>query len=153
IVNQKMPVEVLSYDPVRDEIVPRKVVNWFDNGRTDEFLQFKVERSGRNGLSQFAATSNHLVRTPGGWREAGELAVGDRVLQAETHRLSDQQWHVVLGSLLGDGNLSPNRRDRNGVRFRLGHGARQAAYLDWKVGLLGNIECTRRTNSKGHVFA
>src|SRR5207253_456397 len=32
IVNQKLPVEVLSYDPETDRIVPRKVVNWFDNG-------------------------------------------------------------------------------------------------------------------------
>src|SRR5438309_2837185 len=31
IVNQKMDVEVLSYDPETDRIVPRKVVNWFNN--------------------------------------------------------------------------------------------------------------------------
>ena len=59
----------------------------------------------------------------------------------------------MLGSLLGDGNLSPNRRDRNGVRFRLGHGAKQVDYLDWKVSLLGNIACADRTNAKGAVFA
>ena len=54
---------------------------------------------------------------------------------------------------MGDGNLSPNRRDRNGVRFRLGHGAKQSAYLDWKVALLGNIACSRRTDAAGAVFA
>jgi recombination protein RecA len=112
-----------------------------------------VERSAGNGRSQFAATENHLIRTPGGWRTAGELLAGDRVLAAETHRLGDQQWQVILGSLLGDGNLSPNRHDRNGVRFRLGHGAKQGDYLDWKVSLLGNIGCTRRTNVDGARFA
>ena len=60
---------------------------------------------------------------------------------------------VVLGSLMGDGNLSPNVRGRSGTRFRLGHGAKQAAYLDWKVSLLGNIECSRTVNAKGAVFA
>src|SRR5882757_7286842 len=55
IVNQKLPVEVLSYDPETDQIVPRKVVNWFNNGRADEFLQFTVAKSGGNGRSQFAA--------------------------------------------------------------------------------------------------
>ena len=125
IVNQKMDVEVLSYDPVTDQIVPRKVVNWFNNGPAEQFLQFTVEKSGGNGMSQFAATPNHLIRTPGGWSEAGDLIAGDRVLAAEPHRLSDQQFQVVLGSLMGDGNLSPNRRDRNGVRFRLGHGVKQ----------------------------
>jgi recombination protein RecA len=153
IVNQKLDVEVMSYDPQRDEIVPRRIVNWFDNGVADRFLQFTVEKSGGNGRSQFAATENHLIRTPGGWREAGELMAGDRVMSSETHRLSGLQWQVVLGSLMGDGNLSPNRRDRNGVRFRLGHGAAQADYLDWKVEMLGNVPVSRRTDKRGAVFA
>ncbi|MBA2530976.1 MAG: recombinase RecA [Nocardioidaceae bacterium] len=153
IVNQKLPVEVMSYDPGTDRIVPRRVVNWFDNGNAEHFLQFTVARSGGNGRSQFGATPNHLIRTPGGWRPAGEILVGDRVLAAEPHRLSDQQLQVVLGSLMGDGNLSPNLRGRNGVRFRLGHGAKQCEYLDWKVSLLGNIGHSRRTNARGASFA
>jgi recombination protein RecA len=153
IVNQRMNVEVLSYDPVTCQIVPRKIVNWFDNGPADYFLQFTVAKAGGNGRAQFAATENHLVRTPGGWRSAGELIAGDRLLITEPHRLSDQQMQVVLGSLMGDGNLSPNVRGRSGTRFRLGHGAKQAAYLDWKVSLLGNIECSRTVNAKGAVFA
>ncbi|MBU9764655.1 recombinase RecA [Mycobacterium sp. TNTM28] len=152
IVNQKMDVEVLSYDPVTDQIVPRKVVNWFNNGPAEQFLQFTVEKSGGNGKSQFAATSNHLIRTPGGWSEAGDLIAGDRVLAAEPHLLSDQQFQVVLGSLMGDGNLSPNRRDRNGVRFRMGHGAKQVDYLEWKTALLGNIKHSTHENAKGAKF-
>src|SRR5213082_2022798 len=31
IVNQKLPVEVMSYDPELGKVVPKKVVNWFDN--------------------------------------------------------------------------------------------------------------------------
>ncbi|MQY18916.1 intein-containing recombinase RecA [Nocardia macrotermitis] len=153
IVNQKMDVEVLSYDPDTNQIVPRRVVNWFDNGPADHFLQFTVEKSTGNGRAQFAATPNHLIRTPGGWSEAGEIIAGDRVMSTETHRLGEQQFQVVLGSLMGDGNLSPNRHDRNGVRFRMGHGAKQHEYLDWKVSLLGNIERSERINAKGAKFA
>jgi recombination protein RecA len=153
IVNQRLDVEVLSYDPEQDRVVPRRVVNWFNNGRTERFLQFTVAKSGGNGRAQFAATENHLVRTPGGWRPAGELIPGDRVLTAETRRLSAQQLQFILGSLMGDGCLSPNTRGRSGTRFRMGHGAKQAAYLDWKVELLGNIPCSRSTNAKGAVFA
>ena len=153
IVNQRLDVEVLSYDPETGQIVPRRIVNWFNNGPADRFLQFTVEKSGGNGKAQFAATENHLVRTPGGWRPAGELISGDRLLLAEPKRLSDQQLQLILGSLMGDGNLSPNRLGRSGTRFRMGHGAQQAAYLDWKVSLLGNIECSRTTNAKGAVFA
>ena len=68
IVNQRMNVEVLSYDPVTCQVVPRKIVNWFNNGPAERFLQFTVAKSGGNGRAQFAATENHLVRTPGGWR-------------------------------------------------------------------------------------
>ena len=153
IVNQRQDVEVLSYDPESGRIVPRRIVNWFNNGRTERFLQFTVAKSGGNGKAQFAATENHLVRTPGGWREAGELIPGDRVALAEPWRLSGQQMELILGALMGDGSLSPNPHGRSGTRFRMGHGAKQAAYLDWKVSLLGNIGCTLSSNAKGAVFA
>jgi recombination protein RecA len=152
IVNQKMAVEVLSYDPRTDRVVPRKITRWFDNGNAEHFLQFTVAKAGRNGLAQFGVTENHLIRTPGGWRHADELLVGDRVMIAETHRLSAQQWQLVLGGLMGDGCLAPNLRGRSGVRYRMGHGAKQAPYLDWKAALFGNIKQTRTTNAKGAVF-
>src|SRR5436309_3963629 len=65
IVNQRLPVEVLSYDPKTGAISPRRIVNWFNNGRTDHFIQFDVE-GGRAGRRHFAATENHLIFTPGG---------------------------------------------------------------------------------------
>jgi recombination protein RecA len=153
IVNQRMDVEVLSYDPETDRIVPRRIVNWFDNGKAERFLQFSVAKPAKNGLAQFAATENHPIRTPGGWRQAGELIPGDRVMVVEQQLLGEQQLQLVLGSLMGDGNLSPNRRRRSGTRFRMGHGAKQVAYLDWKVSLLGNIRHSRTMNARGAVFA
>jgi recombination protein RecA len=152
IVNQRMDVKVLSYDPESGQMVPRQIVNWFNNGKAEQFLQFSVAKSGRNGLAQFAATENHLVRTPGGWRQAGELIPGDRVMVTEQQRLGDQQLQLILGSLMGDGSLSPNRTGRSGTRFRMGHGAKQAAYLDWKASLLENIPHSRTVNAKGAVF-
>jgi recombination protein RecA len=153
IVNQKLPVEVLSYDPKRGEIVPKKVVNWFDNGPTEQFLQITVARPGGNGRAQMGLTANHLVQTPGGWREAGELAPGNRVLLSQPHRLGPQQWQVVLGGLMGDAALSPSSIPGSlGTRFRMGHGAKQVDYLDWKASLFGNIGQSRSTNAKGAGF-
>jgi len=146
-------VEVLSYDPETGRVVPRRIVNWFNNGRADRFLQFTVAKSGGNGKAQFAATENHLILTPGGWRPAGELMAGDRLVVTEPKRLSAHQIQLILGGLMGDGSLSPNTSGRSGTRFRMGHGAKQASYLDWKVSLLGNIECARTSNAKGAVFA
>ena len=144
IVNQRMDVEVLSYDAATDSMVPRRIVNWFDNGNADRFLQFTVAKSGKNGRGQFAATGNHLIRTPGGWREAGELIPGDRVLVAEKKLLSDQQIQVILGALMGDGNLSPNRRARTGTRFRIGTARSRQPTSTGRYPLLENIGHTRR---------
>jgi recombination protein RecA len=153
IVNQRMPVDVLSYDPEIGKVVPKRVVNWFDNGPAKELLQITVARPGGNGRSQLGLTANHLVRTPGGWREAGELLPGDRVMLAQPHRLSDRQWQVILGGLMGDGALSPSRIPGSlGTRFRMGHGAKQVEYLDWKASLFGNIGQSRSTNAKDAVF-
>src|SRR2546425_3047934 len=46
IVSEKLPVEVLSYDPHLDAVVPKQIVNWFDNGPTEDFLHFRVARPG-----------------------------------------------------------------------------------------------------------
>jgi recombination protein RecA len=151
IVNQQLPVEVLSYNAESGEVEPRKVVGWYDNGRTETFLSFTVAKPGGNGRAQFACTPNHQVMTPGGWREAQELSVGDRVLQSVPHHLSDFQWEVVLGGLMGDGALSPTRSG-HGARFRWGHGSKQAGYGDWKASLFANIGVSRSTNVKGAVF-
>jgi recombination protein RecA len=157
IVNQKMQVEVLSYDPELGKVVPKKVVNWFNNGITEEFLHFVVERPGGgtgHGRAIMDLTRNHLVRTPGGWREAGEIAVGDRVMLAQSHLLSTSQRQLILGSLMGDGNLStPVRREDHSARFRMGHGAKQEAYLDWKISLLANVPHCRTVNAKAAAFA
>jgi recombination protein RecA len=157
IVTEKMDVEVLSYDGELGCLVPRRVVNWFNNGAIEEFLRFKVQRAGGgtgHGQAVMSMTRNHLIMTPGGWREAGDLLPGDRVMLAQPHVLSPQQWQLILGSLMGDGNLSaPVRSDGESGRFRMGHGAKQAAYLDWKVSLLANIQHCRTSNAKGAVFA
>ena len=151
IVNQRMPVEVLSYDAKAGAIVPKKVVNWFDNGKTDQFLQITVAKPAKNGRAQLACTSNHLIRTPGGWCEAGKLKVGDRVLEALPHNLSDFQWEALRGTLMGDGALSPTRSG-HGARFRYGHGRKQTAYADWKASLFANVDCSRQARSDGAVF-
>jgi recombination protein RecA len=52
---------------------------------------------------------------------------------------------------MGDGHLAPNTRGRSGVRFRMGHGAKQVDYLDWKASIFGNIGQTRSVRPTGSV--
>ncbi len=151
VVNQRLPVEVLSYDSEAAAVAPRRVVNWYDNGRADQFLQITVARPMGNGKAQLACTPNHQIRTPSGWREARKLAIGDRVMEAVPHRLSPFQWEVVLGGLMGDGALSPTRSSHGG-RYRFGHGARQVGYCDWKASLFANLGTSRSVTPTGAVY-
>ena len=150
IVNQRLPVEVLSYDATTGVMVPKRVVNWFDNGTTDEFLQVTVAKPWKNGRAQIACTANHLIRTPGGWTEAGRLRVGDRVLEALPHYLSEFQSAVLRGTLMGDGAISPSRSG-NGARLRYSHCERQTDYADWKASLFANIGSSRQVRADGVV--
>ncbi len=156
IVNQRLDVEVLAVDPATGAVEPKRIVNWFDNGNADHFLQFTVYKPEGNGRSQFGATPNHLVSTPGGWREAGELLVGDRVLMPLKHYLSAQQRQLVLGGLMGDGSVSPKRAHSSGPgvksRFRFGHSPKQDAYAFWKAALLDGVPTTISPHSKGGLM-
>ncbi|HVB70126.1 MAG TPA: recombinase RecA [Acidimicrobiales bacterium] len=150
IVNQRMPVEVLSYDPKKGEVVAKKVVNWFDNGKTDEFLHFSVAGPQKSGRARFAVTPNHLIRTPTGWKEAKDIVVGENVMQAVPHYLTPFQWQALRGTLMGDGAISATKSGRR-ARFRYTHGPKQAEYADWKASLFSNLGTSRNVRADGVV--
>jgi recombination protein RecA len=135
IVNQRLPVEVLSYDTDSGDIAPRRITNFFKNGQTDEWLRFEVEAGGGSGRRKFACTANHAIFTPSGERRAADIQEGDEVLVAMKHyALSRHQEQLILGGVLGDGAL--RRVSEHKVAFRVGHGERQEAYLAWKHEML-----------------
>ena len=150
IVNQRRRVEVLSWDPKTRRVEPRRVVNWFDNGRTDHFLQFEVE-GGRSGRRRFAVTENHVIFTPTGRRRAGQLAVGDEVLVGvKDYQLTKDQWQVVLGGSFGDGSL--RKVSTHAAHFRVGHGEEQKYYLRWKREMLAPFAGSIKRTGNGWGF-
>jgi recombination protein RecA len=156
IVNQKLPVELLAVDPETGKVEPRRVVNWFDNGNAERFLQFTVYKPEGNGRAQFAATEPHKIATPMGWREAADLTVGDSVLMPMKHYLSDRQRQLVHGGLMGDASISPKPVHAIGVtmksRFRFGHGPKQDDYARWKASLLEGVPLSISRHSKGGLM-
>ncbi|MGH2453374.1 MAG: recombinase RecA [bacterium] len=134
IVNQRIPVEVLSYDAATGRLQPRRVVNWFDNGNAEHFLQFEIE-GGPSGRRRFGVTPNHMIFTPRGEVPAGELREGDEVLASvEDYRLTEDQLQLILGGTLGDGAL--RQVSTQAASFRVGHGEAQTAYARWKHWML-----------------
>jgi recombination protein RecA len=133
IVNQRMPVEVMSMDPDTGDISPKRIVEYYRNGTTTDWLHFEV--AGHTGGRHVVCTPNHLIFTPEGERHAFELEEGDDVLVAAKHYdLHDDQLKLILGSLLGDGSL--RFTSEGNVSFRVGHGLKQRAYCEWKREML-----------------
>ncbi len=153
LVDQRREANVLTVDMASGEVEARPIVGWYNNGRTSEWLVVAVHRPAGIGRARLSLTPDHEVLTPEGFAPASALRPGDQVMTAQLFRLSEQQWDVVRGSLMGDGCLSkPYGQNTRSVKFRLGHGARQVAYLDWKRSLLGNIEGCSWQNKKGAHF-
>jgi recombination protein RecA len=154
IVNQKLPVEVMSYNQQTAKFESRKVVNWFDNGKTEEFLQFKVLTANKkNGSHQFACTPNHLLLTPSGYRPAGDLELGDEVMTQVEFYDSPILEQIILGSILGDGSL--RKASNYKTQLRIGHGKAQDDYCQWKKSLFAEHDLVgySGTNSRdGHSF-
>ncbi len=135
IVNQRMPVEVMSMDPATGEISPKRIVDYYNNGVTDEWLQFEVAAAGGSGERKFACTPNHMIFTPQGEKPAEEIFEGDEVLTAvKQYDLREDQLKLILGSILGDGSLR-FASDHN-ASFRVGHGLKQTEYCEWKREML-----------------
>ncbi|HLZ47645.1 MAG TPA: recombinase RecA [Candidatus Limnocylindria bacterium] len=153
IVNQKRRVEVLTADLETGEVRSAPVTSWFNNGATKDFLSVSVHRPSGNGRAQFSATPDHEVLTTEGFAPVKDLRPGDPVMLAQLFRLSEFQWDVVRGSLLGDGSLSaPKKSHSKGVKLRLGHGVKQREYLRWKMSLLANIPGSYWENEDGDSF-
>lgn len=156
IVNQQKQLSVLSYDWKQGKILPKKISNWYNNGRTDSFLQITVYKPYGNGRAQLACTPNHPILTPSGWRRAEKLGANDHVLIGVPHLLNSLQREIIRGGLLGDGALSrihpKTHKSSMGIRFRMGHGKKQKKYLLWKASFFKNIPHSITTNKEGAVF-
>jgi recombination protein RecA len=151
IVNQRMPVQVMSMDPETGEISPKRIVAYYNNGETDEWLQFEVAAAGGSGVRKFACTPNHLIFTPEGEKPAEEINEGDEVLTAVKHYdLREDQRQLILGSILGDGSLR-FASDHN-AHFRVGHGLKQREYCEWKNEMLAPFANKIGPTGKGIGF-
>ena len=130
IVNKQLPVEVLSYNFKKKNIESQRVIDWHINGQTDAFLQFFVQNHTGNGRRCFSCTPDHKIYTPDGWKKAKDLNTGDEVsVYVKEERPSFIQEQLLLGSVLGDGNLKKIHEQT--AYFREEHGSKQSSYVKW----------------------
>ena len=153
IVNQKLPVEVMSMNTKTNEIIPKKVINWFDNGNAECFLKIKTTAPSSNGYSIFETTENHSMIVWDGEefveRAAGTLQPGDELVSHFQEQELEHAKDIIVGSVLGDGSL--RQIGRHTTSLRLGHNNSQYDYLRWKSKLLtGAYSFTKEEHAKNN---
>lgn len=139
LVQRRLPVKVMSWDPQGKKLVAKRVTSWFDNGPKENWLRFRFRHKPK-GACLYATPEHEIyVRRPDGGIEkipADRLVLGDKILQPSL-QLSGDQFQMVLGSSLGDGSLTRGPSSTN-AHFSVGHGQAQKDYVYWKAALLGD---------------
>ncbi|MEM6284768.1 MAG: recombinase RecA [Chloroflexota bacterium] len=79
IVDNRMNVEVMSYNTLTQQFEPKRIVNWFNNGKAEKFLKFTVAAVD-GGTHTFECTPNHELLTEHGYEAAENLRVGERLV-------------------------------------------------------------------------
>ncbi|MBI3019906.1 MAG: recombinase RecA [Parcubacteria group bacterium] len=147
LVNQTRRVKVLSYNFEKKCVEAKMITDWHINGETDAFLQFFVQNHTGNGRRGFSCTPDHKIHTPRGWRQAKELQPGDEIsIHITDTSLTPQQEEVIIGSLLGDGNIK--KFNEQTAYFREEHGPKQSAYVSWLASELGDVASNVVTETK-----
>ena len=149
IVNNRLSVDVLSYNIEKDLFEYKKVTNWFAKSVSQEDLwQIQTNAHAVDGKChlrgyhhKLVCTKEHRILRPDGtYTEAQYLKKGDLVVN-RGQRLMPWQMQIVLGTLMGDGSLSnaTNRIGTGTPALSFVHGPTQLWYTDWLYAKLRNI--------------
>lgn len=144
IVNNRLPLDVMSVDLATGKVEPKPIVDWHANGKLatgESFMKVKFKRHFGHTNGHFICTKNHKIIRKTGEQlleiAASELKIGDELCVVQPCYLSQDQWQIVYGSIMGDGSL--RKREYGTHSLRITHGIKQKEYCLWKQSLLGNI--------------
>jgi len=124
IVYNKLACNVLSYNFETKQPEWNQVTNWFDHGKETEFYKIRTEFSKTRGRPSF--TGNHEVLLYNGVKKQVQFLTNEDSLALYDYKLSEDQHQLIIGSLLGDGTITPEGR------FSYAHGKNQRDYAEWK---------------------
>ena len=133
IVNNKLNVEVMSYNFESKQFEPKRIVGWKRASATNDWISMTYKRKHRGGKAcSVNLTPNHIVYTRRNGEvveiSVSELKIGDKIfLPGES--ISQYQRELIRGSILGDGSI-------NDHIFKAGHSNHD--YAKTKARILGS---------------
>ncbi|NWG09905.1 MAG: hypothetical protein HXX80_06350 [Nitrososphaerales archaeon] len=150
IVNKKLNLDVLSFNPAEDKLEWKPIIGWFKNGQTTDFLKIRVPGQ-FGGKRVIIVTPNHKIFTPSEIKPASELKVGENVFVPGV-KWSDEQLQVSIGTLLGDAHLECSATTRVPC-YQLAHSGKQKDYLTFVRNTLSpKSKIRKRKNSDSWQF-
>jgi len=136
LVHAREPVDILTMNRTTGKVEIRKITQYHRSRMNHDHWIHVVANGGKNGRRQAITTPDHAFFAKRGRIRADQLVPGDEVLSIDRRYYSEEQHEIILGSLLGDGQV---RFEKSGPRghLRLTHGFKQKGYCAWKAAALG----------------
>lgn len=139
VVHSREAIPVVTVDTTTGEVQIRPIDQFHRNPHDGHWIRVKTN-GGKNGFRSVFFTPEHQLHTPDGWKRADEVKVGDKINTVDYRYYSDEQHEIILGSLLGDGQIrfgdGKSKVSQKG-RLRMVHGMKQGEYLAWKAQQMG----------------
>ena len=133
IVREKYPGPVITLDGYGN-VKSRKITNWHETPLGDRYwLRMVLEHAKAHYGKEEGLwlTNDHEILTPSGWIQVEKLSIGDKVITVHPAP-SEQQSAVLVGTLLGDGHLTPKHGKSQWSRIGLTQGSKQKEWLELK---------------------
>ena len=138
IVNEKLKVNVKSWNETENKIEYKPVIGYFKKeNNTDTLMITSVTSLGRR-TNNIICTTNHPFYTAEGIKCAKDLTLSD-VFYRNDIKLSNLNKEVLLGTLLGDSCFHNDKTEGSNYSVSCSQGEKQLSYLLYKQKLLSNI--------------
>jgi len=138
IVDNKLPVDVLSFNEKLNQIEVKKVIGWHKNqlnGRKWVKVNHEFARNmGRHGKKSTWFTDDHKLLTSVGWKEIKDINNADLVVTKE-QAPNNKQVEIITGTMLGDACFN-GRMNSYRVCLTLAQCLDQEPWLDAKISAL-----------------
>jgi RecA/RadA recombinase len=132
IVDNKIEGPVMAFNSKTNKFEPKKIVNWFNNGSTNDWLKIKYKSISRGAIkNSVIVTPNHFL-----WHadksklvRAKDFKVGDKLLTISNNiSLNEFEKQVVMGVSLGDGHF---KVDKDKLLIKISHKIDHIWYNNW----------------------
>ena len=146
---ENLPI-VKTFNEITQQFEYKKIINVFRKQK-DILIEIKCNKI------IIKSTENHKYLTYNGWKEANDLTTDDyiisnydkNIINSVCPALNQDQYQIVLGSFLGNGNIQLLKNGQ--YRLRITHSKKQYEYCKWKA-FMFNINNIRYIEKSVYQF-